>query len=276
MKDNKLIACTLRELTSCSGSGITLLIPAVCTLIASSWRVCSSHIVQTVVLLSPCPRDVLGWKRPLSADVILVIHGKLLTCLRCGLSVRCNYAGPLIAADIHLPTKAITFPIRGLTSVSGCVFVHVCPFSAAYKGKLNDGSCPAGVTTETVQLLLIHSNQSRFSIPFPWLCHLCVVKQGEPSYQQSLRITVFLHMCDRAAAWLHRDLSSHNTPRTHLHSAVWHANLSACEILRRALRGRTTTRSHQGNELLILHYFWCAPNTFLPPRVNFFWKIIKS
>ncbi len=72
-----------------------------------------------LVLLSPCPRDVLGWKCLLCVDVILVIHCKLLTRLRCGLSVRCYYAGPLIAADIHLPTKAITFPITGLTSVSG-------------------------------------------------------------------------------------------------------------------------------------------------------------
>lgn len=39
----------------------------------------------TLVFLPPCPRDVLGWSSQLCVDVILVIHGKLLTCLHCGL-----------------------------------------------------------------------------------------------------------------------------------------------------------------------------------------------
>lgn len=77
MKDSKLLHIPFRELFS-DGSFLYFIVSLRCM-----------HINRLLVLLPPCPRDVLGWKVSALCGRMLVIHGKLLTRLRSGLSVRC-------------------------------------------------------------------------------------------------------------------------------------------------------------------------------------------
>lgn len=76
MKDSKLLHIPFRELFS-DGSFLYFIVSAVCTLIA--YLSCCLPALETS----------LAGKYQLCVDVMLVIHGKLLTRLRSGLSVRC-------------------------------------------------------------------------------------------------------------------------------------------------------------------------------------------